>query len=133
MLWCVTSGDIVYTSALGTPIVILSSLEAVTDLFAKRGAIYSDRPYVPMSELYVNGCNWRPPHSLYNHFRLGIDKTVVLARYSPEWKEQRRLFHVYLGKDAIHTRYDGMIEHEAYNFVARTLAAGSNPAEEYRL
>ena len=38
------SGDIIYLSALGRPIVVLSSEEVARDLLDKRGTNYSDRP-----------------------------------------------------------------------------------------
>lgn len=37
-------GDIVQLSVLGTPFVVLNTFKAASDLFGKRGAIYSDRP-----------------------------------------------------------------------------------------
>ena len=40
----ILSGDIVYLSALGRPIVVLSSEEVARDLLDKRGTNYSDRP-----------------------------------------------------------------------------------------
>ena len=35
--------DIIYLNVLGTPILVLNSFEAVTELLEKRAAIYSDR------------------------------------------------------------------------------------------
>ena len=46
-------GDVVSVEVFGQPIIILSSPEAVTDLFEKRSAIYSDRMHqVMMVDLY---------------------------------------------------------------------------------
>ena len=38
-----------YLSTLGTPMVVLSSREAISDLLDKRSATYSDRPLAPMA------------------------------------------------------------------------------------
>ncbi|KAJ6553619.1 cytochrome P450 [Mycena vulgaris] len=43
--------DVIHLSAMGTSIVVLSSLEAAEDLLDKRSAIYSDRPRGHMLEL----------------------------------------------------------------------------------
>lgn len=45
----VAPGDIVHISAMGTPIIILNTWDVVNDLLVKRGAIYSDRPPMPMT------------------------------------------------------------------------------------
>ncbi|RXW12273.1 hypothetical protein EST38_g13581 [Candolleomyces aberdarensis] len=44
-------GDIMYLEALGQPIVVLDSLSRATDLYDKRGATYSDRPYLPILDI----------------------------------------------------------------------------------
>lgn len=38
-------------NALGQPIVILNSAKIARDLLEKRGALYSDRPLIPMLDL----------------------------------------------------------------------------------
>lgn len=53
-LWCnssfnlINSGDIVHVSALGKHIVLLNTVQAVTDLMERRSAIYSSRPHTVM-------------------------------------------------------------------------------------
>ncbi|KAF7980673.1 hypothetical protein HWV62_37101 [Athelia sp. TMB] len=42
------NSDIIYLNVLGTPIVVLNSFDAVTELLEKRAAIYSDRPHFVM-------------------------------------------------------------------------------------
>lgn len=41
-------GDLVYVEALGNRLLILNTLEAVSDLLESRHAIYSDRPKFTM-------------------------------------------------------------------------------------
>lgn len=48
-----SSGDVVYLSALGLSFVILGSEQAAIDLLEKRPLNYSDRPEFPMHDLYV--------------------------------------------------------------------------------
>ncbi|KAJ7496460.1 cytochrome P450 [Mycena latifolia] len=40
--------DIIHVDVAGTSIVVLSSMEAIRDLFDKRSTLYSDRPRMPM-------------------------------------------------------------------------------------
>jgi hypothetical protein len=41
-------GDVVYAEALGNKIIVLGSMEVVTDLLDRRSTIYSDRFELPM-------------------------------------------------------------------------------------
>lgn len=43
-----TDSDIVSITTLGHTTVFLNSAQAIQDLFVSRGAIYSDRPDMPM-------------------------------------------------------------------------------------
>jgi len=49
-----TIGDMVYLEALGQPFLLLNSLKRSTDLLDKRSAVYSDRPTLPVFELFVH-------------------------------------------------------------------------------
>lgn len=42
--WAATFGDVVYVQVFGSPLVILNSVKATTELFEKRSANYADRP-----------------------------------------------------------------------------------------
>jgi hypothetical protein len=46
-------GDIICLRALSKVTVVLSSFSAIKDLLEKRGDYYSDRPSVPIVEMYV--------------------------------------------------------------------------------
>lgn len=46
-------GDVMPLKVLGKSLVVLSSEAAAIDLLEKRGAKYSDRPSIPMMELYA--------------------------------------------------------------------------------
>lgn len=47
------AGDIISFRALGQVIVVLNSIKANKDLLEKRPDIYSDRPLIPIFEMYV--------------------------------------------------------------------------------
>ena len=46
-------GDILCFRVFGRVIVVLNSIKASKDLLERRGDIYSDRPVIPMYEMYV--------------------------------------------------------------------------------
>ena len=46
-------GDVVYLHVFNQTIVVLSSLSAIKDLFEKRAESYSDRPTLPILEMYI--------------------------------------------------------------------------------
>jgi hypothetical protein len=46
-------GDIIYLRFFSEAIVVLSSFSAIKDLLEKRGDNYSDRPSIPIMEMYI--------------------------------------------------------------------------------
>ena len=46
-------GDVLSFHIFGQVIVVLNSFRATKDLLEKRGDIYSDRPVIPICEMYV--------------------------------------------------------------------------------
>ena len=48
-----TAGEIMSFHVFGKVIVILNSAKATKELFERRGEIYSDRPAIPIHEMYV--------------------------------------------------------------------------------
>jgi len=47
------AGDVLSFHVFGTVIVVLNSLKANKDLLERRADIYSDRPVIPIVEMYV--------------------------------------------------------------------------------
>jgi hypothetical protein len=47
------AGDVLSFHVFGKVIVVLNSLKANKDLLERRGDIYSDRPVIPIVEMYV--------------------------------------------------------------------------------
>ncbi|KIK52671.1 hypothetical protein GYMLUDRAFT_100644 [Collybiopsis luxurians FD-317 M1] len=66
--------DLIYLNAAGTPILVLNSEDATSDLLVERFQLYSDRPQGTMGILS------------------GVDASFVFCSYSDEWRKQRSLF-----------------------------------------
>ncbi|KAJ2932188.1 hypothetical protein H1R20_g4911, partial [Candolleomyces eurysporus] len=84
--------DIIYLSVFGQGILVLGSQRRATDLLAKKGVNYSDRPVIPVADLM--GFNW----------------ALTLMSYGREWKQQRQLFDQYLGHSVVQQYYPVMYE-----------------------
>lgn len=52
--WNATYGDVVYMEVFGSPVVVLNSVKATTELFEKRSANYSDRPSMVNSKPFFD-------------------------------------------------------------------------------
>ncbi|KAK7688868.1 hypothetical protein QCA50_007557 [Cerrena zonata] len=75
-------GDVMHFKVMSQHIIIVSSLEAATELFEKRGIIYSDRFLsVTMGKLMEMG--W----------------AFSMISYNDEWRRKRKVFHQYLGSN----------------------------------
>ncbi len=72
-----------YYNMLGQHIVVLSSAQAVADLFEKRSAIYSDRTTTTMI-----------------HDLMDLGWVLVLMQYGDRWRRARRMMHQYFYADA---------------------------------
>ncbi|GJE88567.1 cytochrome P450 [Phanerochaete sordida] len=93
--------DVIYMSLLGTPVIVLNSIKAATELFEKRSSIYSDRQRTVMMHEYVKG-----------------DRSFSFLGYGDEWREHRRLFHQYFSGSAIEN-YHPKILKEARKVLTR--------------
>ncbi|PVF96176.1 cytochrome P450 [Serendipita vermifera] len=88
-------GDIIYVDLMGTPMLILNSLNAVEDLIEKRGSIYSGRPYTVMANRLMY-------HGWF----------MVLAQPGHRHEQQRRILKKSIGTQRV-PEYDNIIETEA--------------------
>ncbi|KAF8607328.1 cytochrome P450 [Ceratobasidium sp. AG-I] len=71
--WAKTYGDVMHLRLNGQHIIVLSSYEAVSELFEKRGALYSDRSKRRLGDM------------------LGWGKGMNFAQYDDRWRQYRRL------------------------------------------
>ncbi|KAJ7241641.1 cytochrome P450 [Mycena rebaudengoi] len=70
------NSDIIHLNVAGTSIVVLSSVEAIRDLFDKRSSLYSDRARLPMiNEL------------------MGWDFSMGFMKYGDLWRSHRKMVH----------------------------------------
>ncbi|EIM80551.1 cytochrome P450, partial [Stereum hirsutum FP-91666 SS1] len=82
--WAKEYGDIMSVEVFGQPMIILSSPEAVTDLFEKRSTLYSGRMrQVMMVELMDMG--WQ----------------ITQLPYGEAWRIRRKVFHQHFGPEAM--------------------------------
>ncbi|KAJ2932202.1 hypothetical protein H1R20_g4910, partial [Candolleomyces eurysporus] len=106
-------GDIIYLSVFGRGILVLGSQRRATDLLAKRGVKYSDRPAFPVADLMR--FNW----------------AMSIMPYGHEWRQQRQVFDEYFGHNVIQQYYPIMYE-ERLNLL-RQLKAEPNQFMEHLL
>ncbi|KAF9238508.1 cytochrome P450 [Melanogaster broomeanus] len=81
--WGKQYGDIVYSTVLGQEFIIINSAKLAHELLDQRSAIYSNRPYVSMNQLF------------------GMDFAMALLPYGNMWKLHRKLFNIALNKQVI--------------------------------
>ncbi|GJE84150.1 cytochrome P450 [Phanerochaete sordida] len=86
--------DVIYLNFVGTPVIVLNSMQAINDLLEKRSAIYSDRPVTVMAYELV-----------------GIDRNFGFIPYGDVWREHRRLFHQYFRLDMVPHYHARMLKH----------------------
>jgi len=88
-------------SALGRQLIIISSAQIMEEL-DKKGAIYSDRPVLPMGGQLV-----------------GYDQTIVLLPYGSRWRTYRKYFARVVGPGKAVQSLHPLIDEEAKRFLKR--------------
>ncbi|KAI0746370.1 cytochrome P450 [Daedaleopsis nitida] len=89
-------GDMVFFHGLGTKVLVLNSMEVITELLEKRSSVYSDRPkFTVVGDL------------------MGLGQSMPLLSYGEEWRAHRKLAHTALSPTAI----------KRYHIVQEDLAA----------
>lgn len=101
------AGGICGLKLLSRPFILLNSLEALEE-FDKKGAIYSQRPHLPMGGELV-----------------GYENTLVLMTYGPRFRHYRKQFSKYIGNGAIHDKYD-LIDEYTKGFLRRVAKDHTN-------
>ncbi|KAJ7041546.1 cytochrome P450 [Mycena alexandri] len=97
--WRDQFGDVCYLTVLGQGIVFLNNAEAVTTLLEKRGAIYSDRPYLVMTNELIDA-----------------GKLIIFEGYNEKFRRQRKLMQHTLGPRSI-PAYHPMMRTETASFI----------------
>ena len=118
----------IYLNVLGQHIVILGSLEVITDLFEKRSSNYSDRKQTTMlNELYVSH-TFRLKELVRNAVRCRMDISRINMGFMPYglwWRKRRRSFHEYFHRNAV-TKYQPIQRQEVRAFLRRLLVTPDN-------
>ncbi|KAG1726072.1 cytochrome P450 [Suillus paluster] len=113
--WKDQYGDVVYAEALGNSILILNTIESVTDLLVKKPSVYSDRPtFTMVGEL------------------MGLDKSMPMLQYGTTWREHRKLSRMALSPDAV-KKYYGVQEDTIAMYVDTLLEHPMDFASQLRL
>jgi len=87
--WAKVYGPIVYFYVFGRKFVVLSDLDVVQDLLAKRSGKYSTRPHLTMgTELVGRGQN-----------------SVVFLKYGQRLRDVRRIINTWVGKNVVESTY----------------------------
>ncbi|KAH7884352.1 cytochrome P450 [Phlebopus sp. FC_14] len=100
--WANLYGDLVYSSFFSQEIIVINSEKVAKALLDRRSKIYSDRPDVPLNQLFGLGFN------------------TVFMRYGDRWRLHRRLFHQALRLDAV-PNYRPMQQRKSHSLLLNLL------------
>ena len=116
-----------YLNVLGQHIVILNSLEVITDLFEKRSSNYSDRKHtIMLHELYVlHSFHFQELVKIAVRCRMNWKISMSIMPYGSWWRKHRRLFHEYFQRNAVIT-YQPIQRQEVRAFLRRLLITPDN-------
>jgi cytochrome P450 len=117
----------IYLDVLGKRMLILNSLEVITDLFEKRSSNYSDRKSMTMlSELYVSH-SFTLKKLVQNAVRCRMNFIISMSKmpYGLWWRNHRRLFHEHFHRNAV-TKYQPIQRQEVRAFLRRLLVTPDN-------
>lgn len=112
--WAQKYGDIFYIRNYSNNIIVLSSYEAVVDLFEKRGSLYSQRPQRMMPLM------------------MGWGKIIAFSAYDERWKAYRRQANLGFSKKAASGYHEGQTK-DVHEFLQRLIENGEGVAEELNL
>ncbi|KAH9886231.1 cytochrome P450 [Cubamyces lactineus] len=101
--------DVLYFTALGTPLLVINSFEAARELLDKRGATYSDRPRLVMIRELME---W--------------DWNVILMSYGKRFSAYRRAVQQEFQPAVIAQSYHQVMAREVTAFLARVLDTPDN-------
>ena len=119
------SGDMIYLNVFGQHILILNSLEVITDLFEKRSSNYSDRKKMTM--LYVYDIPFTSKELVKNAVRCRMNFIISMSKmpYGLWWRKHRKLFHQFFHRNAV-IKYQPIQRQEVRAFLRRLLATPDN-------
>ena len=123
-------GDVIYLRSFSQVIVVLSSFSAIKDLLEKRGEYYSDRPRMPIVEMYVL---WRlqlPMGRSLTVLRMDLEWMVNRVGFCDTWRKERKILDGSLRPGAIMS-YRRVIQENTRELLVQLCA---NPKDfDYRI
>jgi hypothetical protein len=105
----------IHMSLFGQSIIILNSA-TIMEKFDKAGAIYSDRPVLPMGGELV-----------------GFNEILVLVRYGPRFRTYRKHFSRYFGSGKPIQDIQPVIDQETCRFLKRVTGDYENLNKHLRM
>ncbi|TEB29702.1 O-methylsterigmatocystin oxidoreductase [Coprinellus micaceus] len=111
---CKEYGDMVYLTAMGQGILVLSSLPRAVELLDKRAAVYSSRPSIPALDLIEQ------------------DWSFGTMSYGNTWKAYRRAFHQQMNRNVV-SRYHPIMIEERDGFLRKLKECPTDFPEHLRL
>nr|VWO99573.1 Ketoreductase CTB6 (EC (Cercosporin toxin biosynthesis cluster protein 6) [Ganoderma boninense] len=94
--------DIIYLTALGSKLLVLSSFEAARDLLDRKGAIYSSRPRLVVKN-ELRGWNW----------------SLILMAYGKDFLAYRRAIQQEFAHSVVVASYRPIVLRESISFIRR--------------
>lgn len=107
--WATEYGDIVYIDLMGTPMIILNSLDAIQELMEKRMRIHSGRPH---TTLVCDMMSW--------------GYILTLLQPNKDFTEQRRLFQKSIGPRVVQ-EYDSFVQQGCPELLQRLSGFSGEP------
>jgi cytochrome P450 len=98
-------GKVVYTSILGSSIILLNTPEACAETFGTRGAIYSDRPLAYFADVMV-----------------GWNRSVPRMKDGPLFRELRRIINEEIGSKAKLKRFEPLVDVATRRLMSKLLS-----------
>ncbi|CAE6452460.1 unnamed protein product [Rhizoctonia solani] len=112
--WAKTYGDVMHLRVHTNHIVVLSSYDAVMDLFEARGALYSHRPRREMA------------------FLMGWEKIMPFHGYDEDWKLYRRYANQGFNKKVVVKYHAGQMR-DVHIFLQRLVSNPENFVQEFNM
>jgi cytochrome P450 len=103
--WGQQYGDMMSVDVMGQRMVVLNSAQIASEMLEGKGAIYSNRPTLPMGGELV-----------------GWKNTLVLIPQGERHRQYRRLFHKLIGTSVSMQQFLPAEEEETHKFLRRVLA-----------
>ena len=123
------AGEVTSISVLGRLVVFINSARVAKNLFEQTGALYMDRPAIPIIDMYANAsCLSRPRVAYEYRHRMEAHFNLAITRYGHKWRVERRIIDQSL-RPAIAVTYQPMQIVKAHAFLRQVLRCPENTLE----